>query len=149
MFDVACIVLLGFHGYLRPLELCSLRVQDLSFANARQASVNLGFTKSGIRRGAMEVLAIDDPLVIAALWRRCEALQWQPQSFLLSLSLSALRRWFYKAVAFYQLTPLRFTLYSLRRGGATEDFRSSQNLPRVMLKGRWADTATARIYLNE
>eukprot|EP00971_Amphidinium_carterae_P090228 1786188-Amphidinium_carterae.1 len=44
---------------------------------------------------------------------------------------------------------MRFTLYSLRRGGATEDFRLSQNLPRVLLKGRWSDTTTARIYLNE
>eukprot|EP00971_Amphidinium_carterae_P228272 4527958-Amphidinium_carterae.1 len=84
--------MLGFHGYLRPLELCSLRVQDLSFASGRQASLNLGFTKSGIRRGAMEVLAIDDPLVIAALWRLCGTLQWQPQSFLLSLPMAAFRR---------------------------------------------------------
>ena len=39
--------------------------------------------------------------------------------------------------------------YSIRRGGATHAFRESGNLASVMIKGRWSEQRTARVYLND
>ena len=44
-------------------------------------------------------------------------------------------------------TPYRW--YSLCRGGATHEFRKSNSLPAVCLKGRWSSVQTPRIYLND
>ena len=42
-----------------------------------------------------------------------------------------------------------FRPYSLRRGGATFDFRSHGQLSRTVVRGRWNSARTARIYINE
>ena len=44
---------------------------------------------------------------------------------------------------------LGFRPYSLRRGGATQAFRETGNMPAVLEKGRWAHTRTASTYLND
>ena len=38
--------------------------------------------------------------------------------------------------------------YSIRRGGATSHFIACGSLDRVVVRGRWAQTKTARIYIN-
>ena len=38
--------------------------------------------------------------------------------------------------------------YSLRRGGATEFFRSTGSMAKTMERGRWSEMKTARIYVN-
>ena len=45
--------------------------------------------------------------------------------------------------------PDGFQWYSLRRGGATQMFRSSNNLPHVGVVGRWNCQKTARIYITD
>ena len=39
--------------------------------------------------------------------------------------------------------------YSLRRGGATDDFGHHANFDRTTERGRWQSSRTARIYINE
>ena len=39
--------------------------------------------------------------------------------------------------------------YSLRRGGATGDFRRHGSLDRATVRGRWRSSASARIYITE
>ena len=38
--------------------------------------------------------------------------------------------------------------YSLRRGGATSDFRSHGSLDKTADRGRWGNVRTCRIYVN-
>ena len=38
--------------------------------------------------------------------------------------------------------------YSLRRGGATFDFKAHGNLDRTVVRGRWGSQRTARIYIQ-
>ena len=38
--------------------------------------------------------------------------------------------------------------YSIRRGGATSHFIACGSLDRVVVRGRWAQAKTARIYIN-
>ncbi|CAE7472001.1 unnamed protein product [Symbiodinium sp. CCMP2592] len=42
-----------------------------------------------------------------------------------------------------------FSLYSLRRGGATFHWQRTQNFEAAMLMGRWQEQRTCRIYLDE
>jgi hypothetical protein len=44
---------------------------------------------------------------------------------------------------------LRFTPYSLRRGGATYHFAVTGSLGSLTQRGRWSSSRTARIYLAE
>ena len=45
--------------------------------------------------------------------------------------------------------PEGYQWYSLRRGGATHAFRSSNDLSRICFVGRWNSIKTARIYLTD
>ena len=42
-----------------------------------------------------------------------------------------------------------FRPYSLRRGGATELWRTTANLDAVVMAGRWRHATTARIYVSD
>ena len=42
-----------------------------------------------------------------------------------------------------------FRPYSLRRGGATALFQSTGSMEQALLKGRWASTKVAKIYLAD
>ena len=42
-----------------------------------------------------------------------------------------------------------FRWYSLRRGGATRAFRFHGQMERVLVRGRWESSKTARIYLTD
>ena len=44
---------------------------------------------------------------------------------------------------------MRWRLYSLRRGGATDEFATNGNYDLLTERGRWASTRTAKIYVNE
>lgn len=44
---------------------------------------------------------------------------------------------------------LQLRPYSLRRGGATFQFRQHGSLDRLLLHGRWLAAKTARMYINE
>ena len=47
------------------------------------------------------------------------------------------------------LGELGYKPYSLRRGGATEDFRQHGRLDRALLRGRWKGHTAARQYILE
>eukprot|EP00959_Pyramimonas_sp_CCMP1952_P347621 7281349-Pyramimonas_sp.AAC.1 len=42
-----------------------------------------------------------------------------------------------------------FALYSIRRGGATHDFSYHGSLDRSIVRRRWSNSRTARIYITE
>jgi hypothetical protein len=60
----------------------------------------------------------------------------------------AARRTFKKGVAALGITG-DFTLYSLRRGGASELFRITNSMDRVLLNGRWESVKRARVYVMD
>ena len=39
--------------------------------------------------------------------------------------------------------------YSIRRGGATHDYQLYSDAQRTVLRGRWSDVRTARIYVTD
>ena len=47
------------------------------------------------------------------------------------------------------LDPSVYTPYCIRRGGATFDFIDSGSLDRALVRGRWQQLKTARIYIRQ
>ena len=59
------------------------------------------------------------------------------------------RRVFQEALEELRVSELRYKPYSLRRGGATEDFRLHGRLDRALLRGRWMGHTATRQYILE
>ena len=59
-------------------------------------------------------------------------------------------RWRFKAgVRKVGLKRIGYKRYSLRHGGATEDFKEHGRFDRAMVRGRWRSVAAARVYILE
>ena len=68
--------------------------------------------------------------------------------FCLTSDLFATRRILKKGLAALGITG-DFTLYSLRRGGASELFRITNSMERVLLNGRWKSKKRAKVYVMD
>ena len=91
-------------------------------------------------------VVISDPVIIHYLKLALSDLA--PGDFLVQCAPHRFRQHFYSAAAALGLSTLGFQLYSLRRGGATADFRAHGLLDQTMLRGRWQHQKTCRIYIN-
>ena len=146
--DIAVAILVGFDALLRTGELVSLTKQDVDIApNFATAVLNLGYTKAGSRIGSQESVTLDDPKIIKNLAARVSVLQ--PGDLLLPKGPFEFRRCFKQLLCELHLESMGFKPYSLRRGGATHHFRSCGQLSRTVVKGRWTNARTARVYINE
>ena len=61
----------------------------------------------------------------------------------------AFRVFFSKGIAALGLMAHGYRPYSLRRGGATHDLLTDQDLQRSVLRGRWGQLRTAKIYITD
>ena len=137
---------LGFFGMLRTGELLTLTWGQILLGKD-DLVIQLGDTKTGLRRAVDENVVIKDPLP----WLLTKTLRetrieenrqiWAktPQQF---------RERFKSLIAFFDLPP-SFKPYSLRRGGATADFRSHGSMERTLMRGRWGTSGAARNYVQE
>ena len=141
--DTAVLLILGFHTFARSGELFAAKCGDFNLIRGK-GTWSLPLTKSGQRVGASESLAIDDPFVGTAVVNLCRGRA--PGDLLSTVPPGAQRKRLHELLTLLNLvTPFRW--YSLRRGGATHEFRKSNNLPAVCFKGRWNSVKTARIYI--
>ena len=145
--DITVLLILGFHTYARSGELFSARRGDFTWNQALTKAVwSLPLSKGGQRVGAQESLVIDDPWVVAAL---ANFLQHHSPGDLLRTVSPGLLRLRLKELLKDLDFPDGFQWYSLRRGGATWAFRTTNDLSRVCFIGRWNCLKTARIYLTD
>ena len=144
--QVAAALIIGFHCLLRTHECATLRRRQVSLSNAWTGAVALPWTKMGQQRGAQEIVTFDDAWLgrfVAAAMRNL-----RPDDFILESRDQGLRS--FMALAGQRLgCRVHYTPYSLRRGGATFDFLVNKNLSKTVLRGRWADSRTARIYITD
>ena len=120
-------LLLGFYGLLRTGEILGLTKKHLAIAS-RDTSVlvSLGMTKGGKRQGAAESVKV-----------------------VLAEAPHAWRKTFVDTLESLGFTSLELRPYSLRRGGATFQFRQEGSFDRLMVHGRWQALRTTRLYINE
>ena len=144
----ATLLALGFHCLLRTGELLAIRFGDLEW-NRTCGIITLMASKSGLRTGVCEAVAIRDALtlqLVDTLWsvRKPFAgdLLWPHSS-------QHFRDEFHRCCEFFQVSHLKFKPYSLRRGGATMLLQFNVPLELILVKGRWRSVGVARLYLED
>ena len=111
------------------------------------ATLNLGLTKSGKRRGRAETLLLDDKVTLDLL---CLAVSSLKQGdYVIQRTAPKFRKDFESLLKHLGLHEHDIKPYSLRRGGATHLFRETGNMSITAERGRWASLQTARIYVDE
>ena len=137
-------LILGFHTPARSGELFAAKSSTSRKVRAPGSTWSLPLSKSGQRAGASESLTIEGPFVGTAVVNLCRPRA--PGDLLSSVSPGVQRKRLHELLCHLNLqVPLRW--YSLRRGGATHEFRKSSNMPAVSFKGRWNSIKTAPIYM--
>ena len=145
--DVAVLLLLGFDRFARTGELFAATKKNFVFSRTGHRVVwSLPLTKSGQRLGAEESLVIEDPWLARALQNFLR--QLQPGDYLRTVSPGIMRARLKTLLADLNF-PEGCQWYSVRRGGATNFSRTSNNLGQTCLIGRWACQKTARIYITD
>ena len=141
-------ILIGFHAFLRTTELLSLTAgQILCGQTHTEVVIDLGYTKSGKRRGTRELVVLDDPVTVALV--KLALVNCEPGTLLIRSTAASWRSNFEKYVGIAGLQGFGLKPYSLRRGGATAFFVHTGSIALALERGRWGQSSTARVYLTE
>ena len=97
-------------------------------------------------KGITDSVSVTNAALIRLLARFIQTKQ--PGDSIIERLPQAFRRSFRQLVDGLSLNNLLMKPYSMRRGGATSLFRATNSLDVVVLKGRWANQRTERIYVN-
>ena len=122
----------------------ALTPADVACLPSGHVVLALHSTKTG--RGQVQSVSLFDPLLMGC----CQCLWCGSPRKLSALLLPTPRgASFKKVLEFLLVPPSTFSLYSLRRGGATYHWQRTRNFEFTMLMGRWQEQRTCRIYLDE
>ena len=144
----ATMLAIEFHALLRTGELLALQFQDVEFADTCGV-ITLKSSKSGLRHGTEEAVALRDGLTLSLLETLFSVQEHGPGNKLWPFSAQCFRETFQKYLRFFRLSGLSFKPYSLRRGGATFLLQSGTPLDVILLRGRWHSLSVARLYLED
>ena len=144
--EMADASVVAFHCLMRTGEIFKAHVKDVTWLRGK-ASLSLPNTKGAARSGIAESVTVEDPSVVTILKRHTEGRR--PGDKLFTFSEVQFRTVFKKVLKQLELEDFNFLPYSLRRGGATLDFRHHGLMDRTVLRGRWANPRTARLYVQE
>ena len=141
--DVALGILVGFHCMLRGCEVLRLRFCDCMHFGGTIV-LDLGFTKTGSRKGTREQVTITDSLLTNLFRYFCR--ECSSSEHLVCMSPCNFHKYFSRLLSFFSLGSEGFTLHLLRRGGATHFFRVTGNLSATLERGRWLRLLRAFVY---
>jgi integrase len=144
----ATLVAVGFHALLRTGELLSLRYCDLEF-NQTQGILSLQYSKSGLRTGTQEAVALRDVTTLQLLDTLFSCVPHFPGQKLWSGSAQTFRNLFAAHLRFFRVAHFQYKPYSLRRGGATFLLQEGVPLEAILLRGRWKSLSVGRLYLQD
>ena len=146
--EFASLLLLGFHCFLRTGELLAVTAESL-LVSAKTGIVHLPSSKGGSRRNSKEAVTIECPLIreVVHTLVTVRYTQGRQKLPLWVHSGSCFRKRFHEYLTFFDVLHLGFRCYSLRRGGATNDYQKHGLMERTLLRGRWSSTSVAKIYL--
>ena len=147
--DMTVMLLLGFTCLLRTGELLKLTVSDFSLGED-SGIVSLKETKSGRRHNVNEVVSFTDMATLEAA-RQLIKFRRQTNSgpLLWGHSGSFFRQQFKLLCDHFGLASHEFRPYSLRRGGATHVFQTTNSMEAALIKGRWQNSRVARLYISD
>ena len=139
--EMAVIVLLAFHRFLRPMDYLQVKVGQFLFPRKDAAHLVLANTKTS----GTTSIPISDPAMIKLL--HVFTCRRQPGDLFMPQLPHEFRLLFDAAIQAIGL-PHSFKPYSLRRGGASSFFQATGNYHRTMELGNWRHLTTAKIYVN-
>ena len=147
--DMALCLSLGFWGLLRTGEIMALYPSHLLLGSS-DLILRLGLTKTGTRRHQDENVVVKDRAtrMIAETFLQVRKGQGLFHLPCMAAGGHVFRHQFKQLLQFFRLSA-NFRPYSLRRGGATADFRRFNSLERTLIKGRWGTSQAARQYIQE
>eukprot|EP00438_Fugacium_kawagutii_P028087 Skav223936 [mRNA] locus=scaffold2593:648325:649230:+ [translate_table: standard] len=143
--DLATTLLLGFVFFLRTMEMVQLSTDDLHFDH-RTHSVVITLANTKTSRKAHQTLVIQNKQLCRLFARLIAEL---PKGKIWTFQPRGFRLCFAALLHHIGADPCHFTVYSIRRGGATHSYVESRSLDYVTVQGRWKDIRTARIYLDD
>ena len=157
---LAALVLMQFHGLLRPGEARQVRWVDLGFLHPRSHELYpdtfgvIGIVRPKTRR--MSVHSVHqyvtvESSVLAVFLRRLLA-QVPSESLEEPIwpgSHHFLRLWWLRSVQRLGLLEFNLTWAGLRAGGATDHWLQNKNLPALRRRGRWSNELTLERYVQE
>ena len=146
--SLATLIAIGFHGLLRTRELLKIRYTDLEW-NRECGVLTLHQSKTGLRTGSQEAVALRDLLVLQLLDTLVSVHKPHPGDLLWPHSGGSFRKEFQRLCQFFQVENLNFKPYSLRRGGATFLLQMGVALETILVRGRWRSLGAARLYLQD
>ena len=149
-FEMAVLLMLGFHCLLRTGEILKITGNDVSLGKLA-GILSLKGTKTGLRHNADEAISITNGVVLEFL----RALIYARRD----LNLLALPLWSSTAAHFRArfkflcslmgLADHGFRPYSLRRGGATALFQETKSMEAALIRGRWESSRVAKLYISD
>ncbi len=142
--DVAALLLAGFARMLRSMEMFSICRNHVALAAQLTGAILLPDTKSGKRKGGLEIACLSDRL--AGYWLGRAMLMVNLRDPILRRSIGGI---FADACRALGMADQCYRLYSIRRGGAAFDYKEYGNLARTIFNGRRGSTKVARIYITE
>ena len=104
-------------------------------------------SKSGTRLGFNEAKIITD-VSLVRLIAAVKTSMLDGDKFI-NMSPIAFRNLLAQAISYIGLDPREYKGYSIRRGGATHDFRVHGDFAKTQNRGGWSNARTARIYIND
>eukprot|EP00438_Fugacium_kawagutii_P035450 Skav216631 [mRNA] locus=scaffold1255:7240:22746:+ [translate_table: standard] len=145
---LATLIALGFHGLMRTGELLQLTFQDIE-QNSDCAIISLPTSKSGLRTGAKEAIAVRDSLTLNLLGTLVMVANHFRGQKLWPYSAQRFRTEFRSLCQSFRVAHLDFKPYSMRRGGATFLLQEGVPLEAILIRGRWKSVSVARLYLED
>ena len=144
---MAAALLLGWECLLRTGEIGGITLGSMTvLRGGSSVMIDLGWTKGAKRKKVVEEKTAVDPLGVALAIYLIE--QGEPGDYLVPGGTRAFTKTFGQYLKRHSLNDLGLTPYSLRRGKATELWRSSGSVSVVQSAGRWSDMRTARLYID-
>ena len=156
---VCVMVLLSFHGLLRPAEARAVKWSDIGFLDEQQdfypgtygvIGIALPKTRRMSSHAVHQYVTVESP-VLASFLRRVISqvpcsLQHEP---IWPGSKYNLRKWWLQTLCSLGLQDSGLTWAGLRAGGATDHWLRNKNLPALRRRGRWSSEKTLERYVQE
>ena len=146
----ALMFLIGFDALLRPDEMCRLQRRHLVLPRDGQlvakAVLALTHTKTSNRGAKVQSVLIEDAVLVRLLDVAFGDLPWN--ATLLPGGYPCLRQRFAVALRLLRVPAGRYSLGSLRAGGATRYFELTGRLDELQYRGRWDSATSMRHYVQ-
>ena len=147
---MGALILLGFHCLLRTREMLCIKPNDV-LLSPTHGVLSIPRSKSGLRFNTTESVTISGPRVLLVLQSALDirSAQGLVQVPFWQRSGTAFRNLFKKILTELMVADLNFKPYSIRRGGATHEYRCHGLMERTLVRGRWRNSNVARLYISE